>query len=336
MQAWVFDKNGGTDVLRLKTDHAKPTPGPGQILVAVRAAGVNPVDCKVRAGAMGPSDGSERVLGWDAAGVVEALGEGAAQFSVGDEVYFAGDLTKSGSYAQFTCVDERLAARKPASLSFEDAAALPLVTLTAWEGIAECAQASTDPAVNASKSILVIAAAGGVGSMAVQLAKHVFGFGTVIGTASRDESRKYSLDHGADKVINHRNPFKDEFEAQKIAPVDYVFITTDVDMHFDNAVECAAPGGSLIMITSSNPIDTSKLMFKRLRLCAELMFSRSLFGHEPEKQGKILEATAAAVDAGKIKSTNSETFAWEDVPKAQEKQDAGASIGKTTFKVPSA
>ena len=335
MQAWTISKNGGPEVLELQSDFAKPVPGAGQLLVRLRAGAVNPVDCKVRSGAMGAADAAQkRVLGWDAAGVVEALGDGVSRFQVGDEVFFAGDLTKAGTYAQYAAVDERLVGKKPKSVSFEDAAAMPLVGLTAWEGIIECAQASTDPAVNKDKSILIVAAAGGVGSTAIQLAKHVFGFGTVVGTASRDETRDYALKLGADKVINHRNAFKDEVAAQSIAPFDYIYVTTDVDLHFDNAVEVAAPGGTIIMITAGKPIDASKLMMKRLRLVAELMFSRAITGTEMEKQGAILDNIAAAIDAGKISSTNTETFAWEDLPKAHVKQDEGKSIGKSTFTIP--
>ena len=179
-----------------------PVPEPRDLLVEVKAVSVNPVDTKIRMNA-GTNLPQPRILGWDCAGVVEAVGEDCSLFKPGDAVFYAGDVTRAGCNGQYHLIDERIVGRKPASLSFDDAAAMPLTTITAWEALFDRMSISKDAAANKGKSILIIGAAGGVGSIAVQLAKKVAGL-QVIATASRAQTEQWCRDLGADQVINHR------------------------------------------------------------------------------------------------------------------------------------
>ncbi|MEI9864287.1 MAG: zinc-binding alcohol dehydrogenase family protein [Limisphaerales bacterium] len=181
-----------------------PKPAPRDLLVEVRAISVNPVDAKIRSGGgPGKPDGQLQILGWDAAGVVTDVGSDVTLFKAGDEVYYAGDVGRPGSYAQFQCADERIVGRKPASLGFAEAAALPLTTITAWESLFDRMKIRRDPA--STGSVLIIGGAGGVGSIAIQLARCLTGL-TVIATASRPETQAWSREMGAHHVIDHRQP----------------------------------------------------------------------------------------------------------------------------------
>ncbi|WP_198333312.1 zinc-binding alcohol dehydrogenase family protein [Psychrobacter aquimaris] len=289
----------------------KPTATGHDILVEVKAISVNPVDYKIRQSRPAP-EGEYAVIGWDAAGIVTAVGDEVSLFSVGDKVYYAGDLTRSGSNAEYQLVDERIVGRMPASLSFAEAAALPLTTITAWEMLFERLQV---PVTNSSVdkngsdesandvSVLVIGAAGGVGSILTQLLKTRTS-AKIIGTASRDESVQWLKELGADHVINHHNPLFDELQKIGITEVDYVVSLNNTDEHYEEIIKCLKPQGKLGLIDDPKSLDANLLKTKCLSLHWEFMFTRSMF-HTPDmiEQHRLLTDVANMIDTGKIKTT---------------------------------
>ncbi len=289
----------------------KPTTSGHDILVEVKAISVNPVDYKIRQSRPAP-EGEYAVIGWDAAGIVTAVGDEVSLFSVGDKVYYAGDLTRSGSNAEYQLVDERIVGRMPASLSFAEAAALPLTTITAWEMLFERLQV---PVTNSSVdkngsdesandvSVLVIGAAGGVGSILTQLLKTRTS-AKIIGTASRDESVQWLKELGADHVINHHNPLFDELQKIGITEVDYVVSLNNTDEHYEEIIKCLKPQGKLGLIDDPKSLDANLLKTKCLSLHWEFMFTRSMF-HTPDmiEQHRLLTDVANMIDAGEIKTT---------------------------------
>lgn len=284
----------------------KPTASGHDILVEVKAISVNPVDYKIRQSRAAP-EGEYAVIGWDAAGIVTAVGEDVSLFSIGDKVYYAGDLTRSGSNTEYQLVDERIVGRMPISLSFAEAAALPLTTITAWEMLFDRLQvpvsdSSTDKNIN-DVSVLVIGAAGGVGSILTQLLKTRTS-ATIIGTASRDESVQWLKDLGADHVINHRNPLFDELQKTGITEVDYVISLNNTEEHYEEIIKCLKPQGKLGLIDDPKSLDANPLKTKSLSLHWEFMFARSMF-HTPDmiKQHHLLTDIAKMIDAGEIKTT---------------------------------
>lgn len=289
----------------------KPTASGHDILVEVKAISVNPVDYKIRESRPAP-EGEYAVIGWDAAGTVTAIGDEVSLFSVGDNVYYAGDLIRSGSNAQYQLVDERIVGHMPASLSFDEAAALPLTTITAWEMLFDRLQvpvsdSSTDENGNNENtndvSVLVIGAAGGVGSILTQLLKARTS-ATIIGTASRDESVQWLKDLGADHVINHRNPLSDELQKTGITEVDYVVSLNNTEEHYEEIIKCLKPQGKLGLIDDPAALDVLALKTKSLSLHWEFMFARSMF-NTPDmiEQHRLLNAVAKLIDAGEIKTT---------------------------------
>jgi len=284
----------------------KPTATGHDILVEVKAISVNPVDYKIRQSRPAP-DGKYAVIGWDAAGIVTAVGDEVSLFSVGDKVYYAGDLTRSGSNAEYQLVDERIVGRMPSSLSFAEAAALPLTTITAWEMLFERLQIPVSDSSSGESandvSVLVIGAAGGVGSILTQLLKTRTS-ATIIGTASRDESVQWLKDLGADHVINHRNPLFDELQQTSINEVDYVISLNNTDEHYEEIIKCLKPQGKLGLIDDPKSLDAKALKTKCLSLHWEFMFTRSMF-HTPDmiEQHRLLTDVANMIDAGEIKTT---------------------------------
>lgn len=284
----------------------KPTATGHDILVEVKAISVNPVDYKIRQSRPAP-DGEYAVIGWDAAGIVTAVGDEVSLFSVGDKVYYAGDLTRSGSNAEYQLVDERIVGRMPSSLSFAEAAALPLTTITAWEMLFERLQIPVSDSSSGESandvSVLVIGAAGGVGSILTQLLKTRTS-ATIIGTASRDESVQWLKDLGADHVINHRNPLFDELQQTGINEVDYVISLNNTDEHYEEIIKCLKPQGKLGLIDDPKSLDANALKTKCLSLHWEFMFTRSMF-HTPDmlEQHRLLNDVAKLIDAGDIKTT---------------------------------
>jgi zinc-binding alcohol dehydrogenase family protein len=322
-----------TDGLFSEIDMEVPKAEGRDILVRVKGVAVNPVDFKVRRGKV--DDGNFKILGWDAAGVVEAVGADVTLFRPGDEVWYAGDVTRSGSNTQFQLVDERIVAPKPKSLGFADAAALPLTAITAWEALFDRMMIDRNAKdANAGKTLLVIGGAGGVGSIAIQLGK-LAGL-TVIATASRPETIDWVKDLGADQVINHRNPLNDELKAIGITHVDYILCTSETDQYFDVMAEIITPQGRIATITEAKENHNVDLLkAKSASFSYEFMFTRSMF-QTPDmiEQHKLLSIVADLIDAGTLKNTANESFGAltpESLRKAHALLESGKAIGKITF-----
>ena len=309
-----------------------PEPGPRDLLVRVAAISVNPVDTKVRVNRM-PQPGQPEVLGWDAAGTVEALGEAVEGFAVGDRVYYAGAINRPGTNAELHAVDHRLVARAPARLSDAEAAALPLTAITAWEllfdrlGVAEGG--------GAGQSLLVIGAAGGVGSILVQLARELTQL-RVIGTASRPESQAWVADLGAHAVIDHSQPLRPQLVAAGVAEVEFIAGLSHSEQHWAGLVDAAAPQGRVGLIDDlKGPLDVMLLKTKALSLHWEMMFTRSLFGTpDIAEQGRLLARVAALVDAGRLRTTVSEQFSpinAANLRRAHALVESGRMLGKVVL-----
>jgi zinc-binding alcohol dehydrogenase family protein len=280
-----------------------PQPKPRDLLVEVRAISVNPVDAKIRAGGgPGRPDGQLQILGWDAAGVVKAVGSAVTLFKPGDEVYYAGDVGRPGCYAELQCVDERIVGRKPASLSFAKAAALPLTTITAWECLFDRMKIPRNP--SGPGSLLIIGGAGGVGSIATQLARQLTGL-TVIASASRPETQAWCREMGAHHVIDHRQPLAAQVKAVVPGGVNYVLALTKTEDHFDEIIAAMAPQSAMALIENvARPLDINKLKPKCISLHWEFMFARARFETaDMGEQGRLLDEVARLVDAKKIRTT---------------------------------
>ena len=274
------------------------------ILVEVKAISVNPVDYKIRQRRKS-EDGQWQIIGWDAAGVVKEVGEEVSLFRVGDEVWYAGELNRQGSNAQYQLVDERIVGQKPQSLSFAQAAALPLTSLTAWELLFDRLEVDKD---NENKSLLVIGAAGGVGSILVQLAKQLTKL-QVIGTASREATVSWVKELGADHVINHRNKLSDEFANYKLSQPDYLISLNATEQHFEEIVKIIKPQGKFGLIDDPATLNVMPFKAKAVSTHIELMFTRSLFQTDDMiEQHHILNSVAKLIDAGVIKTTLGEHF----------------------------
>lgn len=309
-------------------DLPKPAPQGRDILVAVRAVAVNPVDTKVRS----PKDKVEdapRVIGYDASGVVEAVGPDVTLFRPGDEVYYAGDITRPGTNQEFHLVDERIVGRKPSSLSFAEAAALPLTTITAYESLFHRLRIDRDGA-DAGRSILIIGGAGGVGSIGIQLARRA-GL-TVIATASRPETVAWVRELGADHVVSHREPLAPQVRALGIEHVDHVAIFNDM-RHWLDAVELIRPQGSIVTIDDTHlPMPMEQMKTKAASLHWELMFTRAMFA-TPDmiEQHRLLTFVADEIDAGRLRTTLAETLSPIDartLREAHRRIETGTARGK--------
>ncbi|KFE70449.1 zinc-binding alcohol dehydrogenase family protein [Hyalangium minutum] len=283
-----------------------PKPLGRDLLVRVHAVSVNPVDVKVRS----PKDKTEdtpRVIGWDAAGVVEATGPDCTLFKKGDAVFYAGSITRPGSNSELQLVDERIVGPKPRSLDFAQSAAIPLTALTAYEGLFD--RLSIDVGgKHAGRTLLVINGAGGVGSIAIQLGK-LAGL-KVIATASRPESQEWCRKMGADQVINHHQSIPQQLKALGIAEVDYLFNTVNTSAYWDTMVEVIKPFGGIVSIVETDePVKLGALMRKSVRFAWELMFTRAIFQTEDmQEQHRILKQVSEWLDAGKLKTTVTETL----------------------------
>ncbi|MCQ4163870.1 zinc-binding alcohol dehydrogenase family protein [Tahibacter harae] len=287
-------------------DLPEPQPGPRDLLVEIRAVSVNPVDTKLRRNAA-PAEGQARVLGFDAAGVVRAVGSEVSLFKPGDRVWHAGSIVRPGSNAELQLVDERIAGHMPASLDFAQAAALPLTAITAWELLFDRLQVSREH--SGGQTLLVTGAAGGVGSILVQLARRLTGL-RVIGTASRAETRDWVLGLGAHDVLDHSRPLAGELGRIGVSALDYVASLTHTDQHYDAFVEALRPQGRLGLIDDpATPLDVMKLKRKALSLHWEMMFTRPLF-ETPDmiEQHRLLGEVARLIDAGVIRTTLGEHY----------------------------
>ena len=315
----------------LDVELENPVPQDHDLLIAVSAISVNPVDTKVRA----PKDKHEdqpRVLGWDAVGVVEAIGPAVSLFKPGDRVYYAGDITRPGSNSEYQLVDERIVGRAPASLSNAEAAALPLTAITAWEGLFDRLRINRHE--DAAKTLLIIGGAGGVGSIAIQLAKQLT-MVTVIATASRPETREWCLSLGADYVVDHRELIN-SMHAAGHEQVDYIFCLNNTDQHWLSLCDLVKPQGIICSIVETKqPVELNGLKNKSASFVWELMFTRSMFQTDDMiEQHHLLNEVSGLIDAGKIKTTVTNVLSpinAENLRRAHAQLESGTTIGKVVL-----
>lgn len=279
---------------------SEPILGPRDLLVEVKAVAVNPVDTKMRAHAK-LAPGQWRVLGWDASGVVRAVGSQASLFKPGDRVWYAGDLQRAGSNSELQAVDERLVGRAPQSLGFAEAAALPLTSITAWELLFDRLQ--IQPQGHAGESLLIVGAAGGVGSIMLQLARQLTDL-TVIGTASRPETSRWVQDLGAHHVIDHGMGLVPGLKAQGLSAPKYVVSLTNTEQHLSEIVELIAPQGRFGLIDDPSTLNVRPFKSKSVSVHWELMFTRSAY-QTPDMQAQhsLLSELAGLIDTGRIRTT---------------------------------
>lgn len=290
-----------TDSL-LDLEIESPRPLGRELLVSVRAIAVNPVDTKMRA----PQDKVEdapRILGWDAAGVVEAVGPEATLFEPGDEVFYAGSFTRPGCNSELHLVDERIAGGKPQSLDFTQAAALPLTSITAWESLFDRLGIAADGS-DRGRPLLIIGGAGGVGSVATQFAKRVAGLDVTV-TASRPESRKWCRELGADHVINHYLDIPEQMSRLGIDGFEFILCLNDTDKYWQTMAAVIAPQGKICSIVETAAyVDLGTLKSKSATFVWEFMFTRSMYETEDMiEQHHLLRRVAELVDAGTVKTT---------------------------------
>ncbi|MBX6318439.1 zinc-binding alcohol dehydrogenase family protein [Pigmentiphaga sp.] len=308
-----------------------PTPGPRDLLVRVSAVSVNPVDTKIRRSRQ-PAEGTVEVLGWDAVGVVEAIGDAVSLFSVGDRVFYAGAINRPGTNSEQHLVDERIVARAPVSLDDEAAVALPLTSITAYELLFDRLRIAKGG--GAGRKLLVVGGAGGVGSILIQLARQLTQL-EIIATASRPETRQWCLDLGAHAVIDHRQPLSAGLQAAGVGHVDFVASLTQTEQHYEEIIASLKPQGALAVIDDMVGLDAMKLKTKSISLHWELMFTRPLF-ETPDmgEQGRLLAEVAALVDAGRLRSTVNHRLGLinaENLRRAHALIESGTAQGKVVL-----
>jgi len=325
MKAIGYNEAGSADNLAV-VEVARPVIGPRDLLVAVKGISVNPVDVKLRAAAQ--PEGAPRVLGFDAAGVVAEIGDAVTGYKVGDEVFYAGDVTRAGTNAEFHAVDERIVGRKPAKLDSTEAAGLPLTSITAWEMLFDAFRLTESG--GEGKTLLIIGGAGGVGSILIQLAKALTGL-TVIATASRPETQDWVRKMGADHVVDHRGDLAAQVADLGLAP-SYVAALTATDQHWDAIINLIAPRGQIALIDDPEALDIKAAKPKALSIHWEFMFTRSMFGTEDiGAQRDLLNRVAEMIDAGTLQSTVTEgggALTAEALRAAHLRQESGRLIGK--------
>ncbi|MDQ8192975.1 zinc-binding alcohol dehydrogenase family protein [Coraliomargarita sp. SDUM461004] len=320
-----------TDAL-IELEIEKPQIGPRDLLVEVKGISVNPVDVKVRISQeMGPEPGTSKVIGYDAAGIVREVGSEVRLFKVGDEVFYAGDITRQGTNAEFHAVDERIVGKKPSSLDFAEAAGMPLTAITAWELLFD--SLGLKEGEGAGESILIIGGAGGVGSILIQLAKKLTGL-TVIATASRPDTVEWVKKMGADHVINHRESLVDQMQALGIAP-KYVASLNGTEEHLPAIIELIQPRGHIALIDDPETLDATALKPKSLSLRWEFMFVRSMFQTDDiEEQHRLLNRISELLDDETLVSTvtaNLGGLTAENLKQAHALQESGRVIGKNVL-----
>jgi NADPH2:quinone reductase len=308
----------------------KPTPTAHKLLVKIDAVSVNPVDFKIRqSSAKNTVLDTPKIIGWDAVGTVVAIGEAVTLFKIGDAVFYAGDLTKQGSNAEYQAIDERIVGKKPNKLSNEAAAVIPLTGLTAWEILFDRIRISAEK--DKGKTILIIGGAGGVGSIAIQLAKKVAGL-KVITTASRPETIAWCKQQGADVVVNHKDLIN-EVRNAGFQHVDFIVDFVDTNSYWDAMAELIKPQGHIASITgSAEPVTLNKLKTKSASFSWELMYTRSMYQTDDMiEQHNILNKLADLLDEGTIKSTLNTTLnglTVENFKEAHRLLESGKTIGK--------
>jgi len=299
------------------------------LLVKVRAVSVNPVDCKIRMSVSAP-EGGWKVLGWDAVGEVVEVGDKVSGHAKGDVVYYAGSIMRQGANSEYHLVDERIVGRKPASLSDSEAAALPLTAITAWEMMFDRIDIR-DPVAGAAKAILIVGGAGGVGSIAIQLARALSDV-TVIATASRPETKAWVKELGAHHVIDHSQPLAAQVANLGIGSPAFVFSTTETHRHLDQIIELIAPQGRFGLIDDPDALNIMGFKRKSVSVHWEFMFTRSMFQTgDMAEQGKLLNKVSSLIDDGRLKTTLNEVLSpinAENLLKAHAILESGKSKGK--------
>ena len=332
MKAIQFLRGSSNPGSARETEVPTPTPSGHDILVKIEAIGLNPVDTKVR-----PKDGeAPKILGYDAAGTVIGTGDQVTLFSAGDPVYYAGDITRPGSNAEYQLVDERIVAKRPTTVDAATSAALPLTALTAWESLFHRLPINPDtPAENTGKTLLIIGGAGGVGSMAIQLAK-LAGL-TVIATASRPASADWCRKLGADHIINHHGDMPAQLRELGIATVNFIANYNEIDRVWDAIGEMIAPQGSVVLITEHKTHLNMGGPFKVkcIAICWEFMFTRAMFKTEDIiQQHRILNRIAQLIDRGELAATANDhlsPISADNILEGHRRIESGRTIGKLTI-----
>ncbi len=332
MKAIQFIRNSSDTGSAVEVELPSPSPSGHDILVKIEAIGLNPVDYKVR-----PAEGNApKTLGFDASGIVVGTGEDVTLFQKGDQVYYAGDITRPGSNAELQLVDERIVAKRPGTLDAATSAALPLTALTAWESLFNRLQINLDtPEKNAGKTLLIIGGAGGVGSIAIQLAK-LAGL-TVIATASRAESADWCRKLGADHIINHHENMAPQLGELGMKTVDYIANFNEISRVWEAMAEMIAPQGSVVLITGhEDHLDLAgTFKLKSVNICWEFMFTRSMFKTDDLiEQHKILKRVAQLIDEGKLRATANESLSpinAENILEGHRRMESQKAIGKLTI-----
>jgi zinc-binding alcohol dehydrogenase family protein len=313
----------------LDFEAAKPEPKGRDVRVAVKAISANPVDYKVRKRAT-PAEGEFKILGYDAAGVVDAVGPEVRLFKPGDEVFYAGSIQRQGTNSEFHLVDERIVGRKPKTLSFAQAAALPLTSITAWELLFDRLGAVPGKSVD-PRTLLIIGGAGGVGSIMIQLARRLTGL-TVVATASRPESQKWCLDLGAHAVIDHAQPLKEQIEKLKFPPLALVASLTNTEQYYKALADIMAPQGRYGLIDDPSEFNVTVFKGKSISIHWESMFTRSSFQtSDMIGQHNLLNDVADLVDKGVLKTTLDQSFGTinaANLKRAHALLESGKSRGK--------
>lgn len=306
MKAIAYTQNGlpiDNPQSLVDIDLPMPLPGPRDLLVQVHAVSVNPVDTKIRKNS---AVTEPRVLGWDAVGVVHAVGPDVTLFKAGDAVFYAGSILRPGTNSEYHLVDERIVGHKPKSLDDAQAAALPLTSITAWELLFD--RLGVQEGGGEGQSLLIIGAAGGVGSILTQLARKLTKL-TVIGTASRPETADWVRELGAHHVIDHTKPLAEALKRAGLPQVDMVASLTHTDSHYTQIIEALRPQGRLALIDDPETLDARPLKSKSISLHWELMFTRSIYETaDMLEQHKLLNRVSALIDDGTLKTTLNETF----------------------------
>ncbi|MEP9380114.1 zinc-binding alcohol dehydrogenase family protein [Aquabacter sp. CN5-332] len=309
----------------------RPRPTGRDLLVEVRAISVNPADTKLRASSR-PRAGEWKVLGYDVAGIVAEIGPEVTMFTPGDEVFYAGDITRPGGNAELHLVDERIVGHKPRTLGWAEAAALPLTSIAAWEALFD--RLDVKRPVPGANSLLIIGGAGGVGSIAVQLARRLTDL-DIIATASRQDTREWVAELGAHHVIDHRKPLFAEIRAAGLSAPGFVFSTTHTDTHLPEITQLIAPEGRLALIDDPATFDIVPLKNKAVSIHWELMFARPMYQTaDMVEQAHLLDEVARLVDAGTIRTTLAEHFGpitAENLKRAHAFLEGGQARGKVVL-----
>lgn len=320
----IDDENSFIDVLI-----DKPSPKGKDILVQVQALSVNPIDTKIRV-SKDIKEESPRILGWDVSGIVVAVGEGCEHYKIGDEVFYAGDIKRAGAYSEYHLVHEDLVGHKPKTLSHQEAAALPLTSLAAYEALFERLGIKEDNEANKEKTLLIINASGGVGTMALQFAKHV-GL-KVIGTASRKETRAWALDYGADEIVNHKKDLIKAVRDLGYEYVDYILCLHNTELHWDAMAELVAPLGSICsLVTANKDLDMLLLKDKSASFSYEFMFTKAMFKTQMITQQHILNKVSDLIDQQALKTSMNKHMSpinAETMKEAHKLLESQRSIGK--------